>query len=182
MLYNKKGGSIMRIINSFVIRFNNLKLWQKILLAIGLLAISRILLGTGCINVKAESYTNPNVIMSDSINGANINVNDINSNNLYKSNWVSQENIDYFKELNKDGKNIRGVLVNLGYNLLKEDKKSTPLALAYEIFQTSILVHDDIIDKDEARREKETIHHRNEKNYKKGNLESRKHLSNSIAL
>ena len=87
----------MRIINSFVIRFNNLKLWQKILLAIGLLAISRILLGTGCINVKAESYTNPNVIMSDSINGANINVNDINSNNLYKSNWVSQENIDYLE-------------------------------------------------------------------------------------
>ncbi len=104
------------------------------------------------------------------------------NNSLQKDNPILQENIAYFKELNKDGKNIRGVLVNIGYRLLKDDKKSTSLALAYELFQTSILVHDDIIDKDKTRRGKPTIHYQNEINYKKETPTNRKHLSNSIAL
>ena len=104
-------------------------------------------------------------------------------NKTLKSNKTFiQENLDYFIDLNKDGKNIRGILVKLGYNLLKEDNKSTSLALAYEVFQTAILVHDDIIDKDKTRRGKETIHYRNESKYPKESTYNRKHLSNSIAL
>ena len=87
-----------------------------------------------------------------------------------------------FSNLNTNGKLVRGVLVDLGYNLLKDDNYSSDLALAYELFQTSILVHDDIIDKDNTRRGKETIHYRNECHYTKHSLTNRKHLSNSIAL
>ena len=39
------------------------------------------------------------------------------------------------------------------------------LALAFEIFQTAILIHDDIIDNDDLRREKITIHAYNNKKY-----------------
>ena len=85
----------MKIINSIVVKYNNLKLWQKILLAISILATAKILLGTGCINVKAESYTNPNVIISDDITGSNYN-GTINESGRYKSNWLSQSFLNSF--------------------------------------------------------------------------------------
>ena len=60
-----------------------------------------------------------------------------------------RENFKRFTNLNKDGKLVRGTLVNLGYFLLKDDTDySLDLSLAYEVFQTGILVHDDIIDND----------------------------------
>lgn len=96
---------------------------------------------------------------------------------LTEDNPFLKKNVDYFKDLNSNGKDIRGVLVTLGYSLLKEDKEySIPLAVAYEIFQTAILVHDDIIDQDDKRRGKETIHKRNNDSLKDS------HISNSIAL
>lgn len=94
-------------------------------------------------------------------------------------------NEELFANLNSDGKLVRGTLVNLGYNLLKEDKDySLDLSLAYEVFQTAILVHDDIIDNDNKRRGKDTIHYANTnkfKTYTKDNNEL-KNLSNSIAI
>ena len=54
--------------------------------------------------------------------------------------------LEYFKELNSNGKLIRGILVNLGYSLVKDNLDySNYLALAYELFQTSILIHDDML-------------------------------------
>jgi len=99
------------------------------------------------------------------------------NNSLIDSNPFLNKNFSYFKNLNSDGKNIRGVLVTLGYHLLQDDMDySIPLATAYEIFQTAILIHDDIIDKDDKRREKETIHKKIFDEYKDS------HLGNSIAL
>ena len=50
---------------------------------------------------------------------------------------------------------LEGLLVLLGYNLLKDNNDyAIDLALAYEVFQTAILVHDDIIDQDDIRRGK----------------------------
>lgn len=47
---------------------------------------------------------------------------------------------------------MRGVLAGLGYNLFGEkDNYYVPLAVALEIFQTSILIHYDIIDKADKR-------------------------------
>ena len=66
----------------------------------------------------------------------------------------------------KGGKRIRGALVSLGYSLAhgielssKEEKAITGIAVAYEIFQTAILAHDDIIDKSEQRRGAPTLYH-----------------------
>ena len=94
-----------------------------------------------------------------------------------------KENLEYFKNLNSDGKLIRGFLIAFGYKLLKEDiSYSYNLSLAYEIFQTSILIHDDIIDNDNLRRGKETIHYTNFKKYKSLNEANAKKTSESIAI
>lgn len=67
--------------------------------------------------------------------------------------------LDKFKYMNCDGKYLRAFLITLGYQLNNNNIDYViPLALAYETFQTSILIHDDIIDKSSERRGKKTIH------------------------
>lgn len=58
------------------------------------------------------------------------------------------------------GKRLRGTLVRLGYELVKEegDKEILKAAAAFEIFQTAILAHDDVIDLSPTRRGKETLY------------------------
>ena len=86
-------------------------------------------------------------------------------------------------DLNEGGKYLRGVLVALGYRIAAENclkdggeprvsaddscpadpcaaEVSDALSLAVEIFQTGVLIHDDIIDRAELRRGKKTIHAR----------------------
>ena len=94
-----------------------------------------------------------------------------------------RENLEYFKILNSDGKLIRGFLIAFGYKMLKDDiNYSYNLSLAYEIFQTSILIHDDIIDNDNLRRGKDTIHYANFKKYKSLNEADAKKTSESIGI
>ena len=94
-----------------------------------------------------------------------------------------KENLEFLKNLNSDGKLIRGFLIALGYKILKEDiKYSYNLSLAYELFQTSILIHDDIIDNDNLRRGKDTIHYANFKKYKSLNEPDAKKASESIGI
>ena len=107
------------------------------------------------------------------------------NNKLKDKNIFLNENIELFKNLNCNGKLIRGILVNLGYYLLKENKEySYNLSLAYELFQTAILVHDDVIDNDNKRRGVDTIHYSSYNKYNKysNNKEEVKHLSNSIGI
>ena len=59
---------------------------------------------------------------------------------------------------------------------------SYKLSLAYEIFQTAILIHDDIIDNDNLRRGKDTIHYANFKKYKSFNKVDAKKTSESIGI
>lgn len=94
------------------------------------------------------------------------------------------KNLQLFANLNSDGKLIRGILVNLGYEMIKNQSSdySMPLALAYEIFQTSVLIHDDIIDNDSHRRGKETIHYSNYKDYSKYGEDFAKKTSESVAI
>lgn len=67
---------------------------------------------------------------------------------------------DQFIEASKGGKRLRGSMVLLGYELaggtFNED--ILKIALAYEVFQTAILAHDDIIDKSPTRRGRPTIY------------------------
>lgn len=60
-----------------------------------------------------------------------------------------------------DGKLIRGILVLLSAHLhgVKLDTQVYAAAAAIEIFQTSLLIHDDIMDNDFTRRNKDSIFH-----------------------
>ena len=107
------------------------------------------------------------------------------NNNLLKNKeGYLKENLSYFTNLNSDGKLIRGLLIALGYKMVsnKDISYSFPLSLAYELFQTSILIHDDIIDEDNLRRGKETIHYINYKNNKKYDDKLAKKIGDSIGI
>ena len=111
-------------------------------------------------------------------------INEFNEKLVQEENPFIRENLEVFKNLNADGKLVRGTLVNLGYKIAKEDSNySYPLATAFEIFQTSILVHDDIIDHDDLRRGKQTIHSYNGKKYYELTQSKLSYdLGNSIAI
>lgn len=65
-------------------------------------------------------------------------------------------------DMNEGGKLLRGMLVDLGYRIGggRDTGYADNLALAYEMFQTAVLIHDDIIDNAGTRRGKMTIHRR----------------------
>lgn len=83
------------------------------------------------------------------------------------------QNMQYFTGLNSGGKMLRAVLVNLGYSFFgKEDVEySDELALSLEIFQSSVLIHDDLLDHGETRRGKDTVHVRIMKDFRINNKE-----------
>lgn len=110
-------------------------------------------------------------------------IHNFNDKILEENNPIIKENLNYFTDLNSSGKNIRGLLILLGYNLIKNDNEyAIDLALAYEVFQTAILVHDDIIDQDDIRRGKYTVNYQNKIKYTSLKNDNKIHLSNSIAL
>jgi 4-hydroxy-3-methylbut-2-enyl diphosphate reductase len=59
---------------------------------------------------------------------------------------------------NHNGKRIRGAMIKLGEKIAGGEGEFLQIAMAYEIFQTAILIHDDVIDKSSTRRGKTTIH------------------------
>lgn len=65
-----------------------------------------------------------------------------------------------FIEQCRGGKRVRGALVKLGYGLAggTATKEIVTAAVAFEIFQTAILAHDDIIDRSELRRGKPSLY------------------------
>lgn len=87
--------------------------------------------------------------------------------NLSGINWNCEENnpiiadgVERLQTMGKGGKYLRGILVYIGHQLVQDDNLSEAdaLAIAFELFQTAILVHDDVIDHAANRRGKETIH------------------------
>lgn len=85
--------------------------------------------------------------------------------------------------LNSGGKFIRAYLISLGYRIFGGvDDAYLPLAVSYELFQTSILIHDDIIDEALLRRGKDTIQVSYSKNYNNIDEKVKQNLSNSQAL
>ena len=93
-------------------------------------------------------------------------------------------------DMNEGGKMLRGMLVSLGYRIGggKNPEYSDNLSIAYEIFQTAVLVHDDIIDRAGLRRGKITIHrryrHRMDARGAKvmSRMDDRAHIAESAAL
>lgn len=77
---------------------------------------------------------------------------------LYKDNRFIKSSLEELKRLSQGGKRVRGYLVKLGQILCGVDNDSyVDLAAALEIFQTAILIHDDIIDEADKRRGMATI-------------------------
>lgn len=74
-----------------------------------------------------------------------------------------QHYLDYFTNFVKSGKCMRGFLVKLGYDIATNfaDTKVTNdiliASLCYEIFETAILAHDDIIDNSPLRRNRDSM-------------------------
>ena len=67
--------------------------------------------------------------------------------------------VDY--SLGMGGKRLRPVLLLLSYNLLQDDvTQALPAALAIEFFHNFTLLHDDIMDKADMRRNQPTVHKR----------------------
>lgn len=67
------------------------------------------------------------------------------------------EPINYSLEMG--GKRLRPVLLLLAYNLFSEDiSAAVPAALAIEVFHNFTLLHDDIMDKADVRRNRPTVH------------------------
>lgn len=67
---------------------------------------------------------------------------------------------DAFIRACSGGKRIRGSLISLGYDLTGaiSSPEVYKISAAFEIFQTSILAHDDIIDKSSLRRGRPSLH------------------------
>lgn len=101
-----------------------------------------------------------------------------------EKNQIVKEALNKFKYLNSNGKFLRATLVALGYQMVKTDDDYLSLALALEVFQTSILIHDDIIDKAIKRRGKDTIPVMYSKDYMVVDTfkEKQNNFANSMAL
>ncbi len=69
--------------------------------------------------------------------------------------------IGRIKNFSVNGKMIRGSLVLFTEDMYgkKNDTESVKLAAAIELFHSGLLIHDDIIDRDELRRGKPSLHH-----------------------
>lgn len=79
----------------------------------------------------------------------------------YSDNIFLKESVLELKRLSQGGKRVRGYLIKLGQLLFgKDDDSYVDLAAAIEIFQTAILIHDDIIDEADKRRGMDTINHK----------------------
>lgn len=78
---------------------------------------------------------------------------------LKKVNFWGEDFIEKFKKFVVAGKSIRGILVFLSAEMLGfcNEKEILPIAAAFEIIQSSLLIHDDIMDRDLKRRGMETL-------------------------
>ena len=95
-------------------------------------------------------------------------------------NNIIKDNIELLSNMNSGGKNIRSFLIDLGYNINgKEKDYSIDLGVAYELFESAILVHDDIIDEATTRRGKKTIPYTFKDKYDNNNALK---VGNDIAL
>jgi len=85
------------------------------------------------------------------------------------NNTFIQDAIEQFTAIGESekAKLIRGSLIMLGYKIAQgqNENYSLDLAAAYELFETSILAHDDVFDKAHKRRDITTIHEKTREKY-----------------
>jgi geranylgeranyl diphosphate synthase type I len=88
------------------------------------------------------------------------------------------------KDITLKGKSIRGSLILLVEKLLTGEmsKSAKDVAVAMEVFQTSILAHDDFIDHDDKRRGTHSLPSQYKELAGKESLEPAEHVGNSLAI
>ena len=101
-----------------------------------------------------------------------------------KTNKLSLKIIDRFARFYPKGKQHRGALVVLGYQLAEGRNKRDILqaSLLVELFHTAILIADDVFDEDEKRRGGLTIHRQWEKHFKIKGLALKQSYGRNMAL
>lgn len=115
-------------------------------------------------------------------NNINKSIKEYNKELKEKDNSIIKNAIKKLTNANKGGKNLRGMLIKLAYDITGEKTiDPMPLIIAYELFQTSILIHDDIIDRSTLRRGQKTIHEKYIEEFQNKDQKS-KHIANSLAL
>ncbi len=85
----------------------------------------------------------------------------------------------------RGGKRIRGALFYYGYKLFSDDNLDEVLkaSMCFELIQSSLLIHDDIIDKDDLRRGGDTMHRSYEKFHGQSKLAGdAKHFGTSMGI
>jgi len=72
---------------------------------------------------------------------------------------VPKEMLRMYRDYMRGGKKLRGALVQLGFGCGGGDReKILPVSVAVEILHSFLLMHDDVIDEDDFRRGKKTVH------------------------
>jgi geranylgeranyl diphosphate synthase, type I len=86
---------------------------------------------------------------------------DSKNSDLNSINQWAKPVIKSFSDTIPQGKMWRGCLVYLGFDLFNEKLEFdiSPLGLSLEYIQTSLLIHDDIMDEDETRRGQDSLYH-----------------------
>ncbi len=97
---------------------------------------------------------------------------------------MGPELMDRLADFSCRGKMIRGSLVALASALLSGRvlPAALPLGAAMELFQSALLVHDDIMDRDNTRRGIPTIHYRYETEAEAGGVSDSGHLGESLGI
>ncbi len=92
--------------------------------------------------------------------------------------------MDRFSSFCLQGKMIRGGLVILGYSMFRGDIPDpvAKTAAAIEIIHSSLLIHDDIMDRDDLRRGKKTFHIQYGEEWKKRGAPEPNHFGESLAI
>jgi geranylgeranyl diphosphate synthase type I len=116
---------------------------------------------------------------------------DSKSKDFSNVNILGKDVLSKLKEYTLNGKLIRGCLIIASTeifsknNNLRDSKKlieeSKKAAIAIELFQSSVLMHDDIFDRDDMRRGKPAIHYQFEMQAKANRFEDPKHYGMSMA-
>ncbi len=95
-------------------------------------------------------------IVNDEIKNRSEELKKLNPSKLYSP-------VNYSLEIG--GKRLRPVLLLLSYNLFSDDiKAALPAAIAIEVFHNFTLLHDDIMDKADVRRNQPTVHNKFDEN------------------
>ncbi len=105
-------------------------------------------------------------------------------NNFSQINIWAHDVISKILDFSLQGKMIRGGLSVLGYEMFSDisNKDIYKIATALEILQSAFLIHDDIMDRDEQRRGKDTIYYQYEKSAIMKNYPHPRHYGYSMGI